>query len=40
MMSQKEKLVFQKKIFNWWENNKRDLPWRRTHDPYKILFPK
>jgi A/G-specific adenine glycosylase len=24
-------------IFNWWAANKRDLPWRHTHDPYKIL---
>jgi len=28
---------FQKFIFSWWEKNKRDLPWRHTHDPYKIL---
>lgn len=25
-------------IFNWWVLNKRDLPWRRTRDPYKILL--
>ncbi len=24
-------------IFTWWKKNRRDLPWRRTHDPYKIL---
>lgn len=24
-------------IFSWWEMHKRDLPWRHTHDPYKIL---
>jgi A/G-specific adenine glycosylase len=29
--------VFQRKIFTWWKVNKRDLPWRHTHDPYKIL---
>lgn len=29
--------AFQKVIFSWWTNNRRDLPWRRTHDPYKIL---
>jgi len=23
-------------IFNWYELNRRDLPWRRTKDPYKI----
>ena len=27
---------FQKMIFAWWKDNRRDLPWRRTHDPYKI----
>lgn len=24
-------------IFDWWEHNRRDLPWRRTRDPYRIL---
>jgi len=28
---------FRDYIFSWWEFNKRDLPWRHTHDPYKIL---
>ncbi|OGG11577.1 hypothetical protein A2Z00_05085 [Candidatus Gottesmanbacteria bacterium RBG_13_45_10] len=28
---------FQSTIFRWWETNKRDLPWRHTHDPYNIL---
>ncbi len=28
---------FQDFIFNWWETHRRDLPWRRTHDPYRIL---
>ncbi|MHA1983328.1 MAG: Fe-S cluster assembly protein HesB [Candidatus Hodarchaeales archaeon] len=28
---------FQKKIFTWWEANKRDFPWRETSDPYKIM---
>ncbi|MFW9923541.1 MAG: Fe-S cluster assembly protein HesB [Candidatus Thorarchaeota archaeon] len=28
---------FQKKIFSWWEKNKRDLPWRRTVNPYYIM---
>jgi len=23
-------------IYHWFEKNKRDLPWRRTNDPYKI----
>ncbi|NHJ49312.1 MAG: A/G-specific adenine glycosylase [Asgard group archaeon] len=28
---------FHKKIFNWWEKNKRDLPWRKTTNPYFIM---
>lgn len=28
---------FQNMILNWWQTNRRDLPWRHTHDPYKIL---
>lgn len=28
---------FQGYIFSWWDKNKRDLPWRRTSDPYRIL---
>lgn len=27
---------FSKIILKWYEKNKRDLPWRRTNDPYKI----
>ena len=26
----------QNKLLNWFENNKRNLPWRQTKDPYKI----
>lgn len=29
---------FQRKIFDWWKSNRRDLPWRHMHDPYKILI--
>ncbi len=29
---------FQKKIFTWWEINKRSLPWRETTDPYFIMI--
>jgi A/G-specific adenine glycosylase len=29
--------AFQHTIFSWWKINRRDLPWRKTHDPYKIL---
>ena len=32
-----DRLLFQEKIFSWWRSHKRDLPWRHTHDPYKIL---
>jgi A/G-specific adenine glycosylase len=28
---------FQRKILKWYEKNGRDMPWRRTRDPYKIL---
>ncbi len=28
---------FQKHILSWWKKNKRDLPWRQTRDPYRIL---
>lgn len=24
-------------IFRWWQDNRRDLPWRHTRDPYRIL---
>lgn len=24
-------------IFTWWKSNRRDLPWRNTHNPYRIL---
>jgi len=30
------KTIFSKKILSWYEENKRDLPWRHTRDPYKI----
>ena len=29
--------TFQTFIFDWWKTHKRDLPWRHTHDPYKIF---
>jgi len=28
--------TFQKKLFSWYRINARDMPWRRTQDPYKI----
>ena len=27
---------FSIKLINWYNQNKRDLPWRNTCDPYKI----
>jgi A/G-specific adenine glycosylase len=33
-----EKLVaFQRRLLVWFRRNGRDLPWRRTRDPYRIL---
>ena len=29
-------MKFSTKIINWYKKNKRDLPWRKTTDPYKI----
>ncbi|MFH1858334.1 MAG: A/G-specific adenine glycosylase [Candidatus Omnitrophota bacterium] len=34
-MKQKHSL-FQRKLLSWYTRHKRDLPWRRTRDPYKI----
>jgi A/G-specific adenine glycosylase len=28
--------AFRRKLLRWYEKNKRDLPWRRTRDPYAI----
>ncbi|NHJ84073.1 MAG: Fe-S cluster assembly protein HesB [Asgard group archaeon] len=30
--------AFQKKIFDWWLDNRRDLPWRSTTNPYYIMI--
>jgi len=32
----KVSIRLQAKLFNWYEENKRNLPWRQTKDPYKI----
>ena len=29
-------MKFSSKLFHWYQKNKRDLPWRKTKDPYKI----
>ena len=35
---QEEIQRFQQKIFSFYQQNKRELPWRDTTDPYKILL--
>lgn len=37
MLSKNKKQVLQNKILLWYAKNKRNLPWRKTTDPYKIL---
>lgn len=36
-VTRKQVRTFRDMIFTWWESNRRDLPWRRTRDPYRIL---
>jgi A/G-specific adenine glycosylase len=38
MISSQTKSAFQKKILDWYTENKRDLPWRTTREPYRILI--
>jgi A/G-specific adenine glycosylase len=28
---------FQRRLLAWWARHRRDLPWRRTRDPYRVL---
>lgn len=35
-LEKKFKSVFAAKLIHWYGENKRDLPWRKTSDPYKI----
>src|SRR5436853_5948966 len=28
---------FRRRLLRWYRNNARDLPWRRTRDPYRVL---
>lgn len=30
-------MTFQRNLLAWWDDNARDLPWRHTRDPYRIL---
>lgn len=32
-----QKNTFRRSLVNWYHKSGRDLPWRRTHDPYPIL---
>lgn len=34
---QSKQRKFQKRLLKWYDESGRDLPWRRTEDPYKIL---
>jgi A/G-specific adenine glycosylase len=36
-ISSQQIIQFQDKILSWYANHKRDLPWRLTRDPYRIL---
>lgn len=36
-LTKRQIATFQHKIFLWWKTHRRDLPWRHTRDPYKIL---
>jgi A/G-specific adenine glycosylase len=36
MILNSQREVIQKKLLRWFENNGRDLPWRKTRDPYAI----
>src|SRR5260221_6037221 len=38
MISKQKITSFQKQILDWYAKNQRDLPWRRTRDPYRILI--
>lgn len=29
---------FQRRLFTWWQKNKRNYPWRTTRNPYRILI--
>lgn len=36
-LSQEQIAAFHSRIFSWYKNHQRDLPWRSTGDPYSIL---
>src|SRR5271167_3420974 len=34
--SMKDKKKFRRRLLAWYDRHRRDLPWRATHDPYRI----
>jgi A/G-specific adenine glycosylase len=38
MIPHQKKIKFQKQILDWYQKNQRDLPWRKTRDPYRIFI--
>lgn len=36
MLRGRELTAFRKRLLGWFERNRRDLPWRRTQEPYRI----
>src|SRR5271156_6099053 len=34
--SAKDLAAFRQALLGWYDQNRRDLPWRETHDPYRI----
>ncbi len=36
MLSRRELVIFRKQLMGWFRQFQRDLPWRRTKDPYRI----
>lgn len=37
VVSQRQIIQTRQTILDWWQEHKRDLPWRHTRDPYRIL---
>jgi len=37
MIKDEKRQPFTKTLFRWHKTHYRDMPWRRTHDPYRIL---
>ena len=35
-MNRTEIEILRKRLMEWYRENRRDLPWRRTNDPYRI----